>query len=79
MKNIAVKITETLTRTVIVKVNDDETYADAEEKACRAYNNCNIILDADTSAIDVNFEDDTENYIEIFGAKDFQLMGENIR
>ena len=30
MKNIAVKITETLTTTVIVKVNDDETYADAE-------------------------------------------------
>ena len=39
-----------------------------------AYYDGRIILDVDNSAIDVELENDTENYIEIFGKKDFEKM-----
>lgn len=70
---IAVKVTETLTSTVIVEADN---YLEAEEKVKCAYDNCDLILNADNSAVDVEFENDTDNYIEIFGKEEFESMEE---
>lgn len=69
----AVKVTETLTNTVIVEADN---YLEAEEKVKNAYDNCDLILNADNSAVDVEFENDTDNYIEIFGKEEFESMEE---
>ena len=71
MKKYAIKVKETHTRTIIV---DAEDYLAAEDKVADAYYDGRIILDVDNSAIDVELENDTENYIEIFGKKDFEKM-----
>ena len=78
MKKYAVCIIETLTRTVIVEVDDNETYEDAEEKVYQAYNNCYIVLNADNSAVDFECEDDTENYMELF-EEDFDDLPVDIK
>lgn len=71
MAKYAVKITETLTRTVIVDADD---YMKAEDKVADAYYEGNLQLHADNSAVDVDFENDTEDYIEIFGKEEFEAM-----
>lgn len=78
MKKFAICITETLTRTVIVEVDDNETYEDAEEKVYQAYNDCHIVINEDNSAVEFGCKDDTENYIEIFG-KDFDELPADIK
>lgn len=69
----AVKVTETLTNTVIVEADN---YLEAEEKVKNAYDNCDLILNADNSAVDVEFKNDTDNYIELFGKEEFESMEE---
>ena len=69
--NFAVKMTESLVRTVVVEA---DTYEQAEEKVSDAYYNGNIQLHADNSAVDLELENDTDNYIEIFGKEEFESM-----
>ena len=78
MKKFAVGVTETLTRTVIVEVDDDATYEDAEEKVYQAYNNCYIIINEDNSTVEFECKDDTENYMELFG-EDFDELPADIK
>lgn len=68
---IAVKMSETLTRTVIVEA---ENYLEAEEKVAHAYFYKGLELNADNSAVDLELENDTDNQIEIFGRKEFEAM-----
>lgn len=67
---IAVKVRETLTRVVIVEAED---YMEAEDKVADAYYKGNLQLHADNSAVDLELENDTDNYIEIFG-EEFDTM-----
>ena len=67
----AIKVIETRTTTIVVEADD---YLEAEEKVKNAYDNGNISLDYDNSSIDMEVEDDTENYIDIFGEDEFQKM-----
>lgn len=71
----AVKVTETLTNTVIVEADN---YLEAEEKVRWEYDSFRLILNADNSAVDVEFENDTDNYGELFGEEDFQSMEETL-
>lgn len=74
MKKYALKITETYTRTVVVEVEDEQDYLTAEDKCAEAYYAGTITLNADNSAVDVEIENDTENYLEIFGKEEFEKM-----
>ena len=60
----AVKMIETLTRTVVVEADD---YLKAEEKVADAYYRGWLQLHADNSAVDLELDNDTENYMELFG------------
>lgn len=71
MKKYAIKVRETLTRVVIVEADD---YLEARDKVEDAYYKGNLQLYADNSAVDLELENDTDNYIEIFGAEEFKLM-----
>ena len=68
---IAVKVRETLTRTVVVEAG---SYLEAEDIVADAYYNGNLQLHADNSAVDLELENDTDNYIEIFGEEEFYSM-----
>lgn len=59
----AVKVVETLTRTVIVEAEDID---EALEKAKHAYENCDIYLNADNANVDVDFSSDMNEYKELF-------------
>lgn len=62
---IAVKVRATLTRTVVVEA---ESYLKAEDIVADAYSNGDLQLNTDNSAVvDLELEDDTENYIETSG------------
>lgn len=65
----AIKITELLVRTVVVEAED---YLEAEDKVANAYYKGDLQLNADNSAVDLELENDTENYIEIFGEEEFK-------
>ena len=67
----AIKVTEYLVRTVIV---DADTYDQAEEKLEKAYARGGIQLNADNSAVDVEFQDDTEQYKDIFTEQEIADM-----
>lgn len=67
----AVKVREILTRVVIVEADD---YLEARDKVEDAYYRVDLELNADNSAVDLELENDTDNYIEMFGEKEFQLM-----
>ena len=67
----AVKLTELLTRTVVVEAED---YLEAEDKVADAYYKGDVQLYADNSAVDLELENDTDNYIEIFGKEEFERM-----
>lgn len=67
----AIKVTELLTRTVVVEA---DTYDEAEDKIADAFNNGALVLHEDNSAVDLECENDTENYIEIFGKEVFEQM-----
>lgn len=68
---IAIKVTELLTRTVIVEA---DTYDEAEDKVADAFYKGTLVLHEDNSAVDLECENDTENYIEIFGKDGFEQM-----
>ena len=74
MKKYAVKITETYTRTLVVEVEDDQDYLAVADKCADAYYDETIILNADNSAVDIEMEDDTDNYIDLFGKEKFEKM-----
>lgn len=67
----AIKVRETLTRVVIVEADD---YLEARDKVEDAYYRVDLELNADNSAVDLELENDTDNYIEMFGEEEFQLM-----
>ena len=66
----AVRITETLTRTVLV----DTDYENAEDIVADAYYKGVVMLTPDNSTVEVNIEDDTENYKELFGDDIFDYL-----
>ena len=68
---IAIKVTELLTRTVVVEA---DTYEEAEDKVANAYYGGALVFHEDNSAVDLECENDTENYIEIFGKEEFEQM-----
>ena len=70
MAKHAVKITETLVKVEIV---ESESYEEAEGKVEEAYFGCDIILNADNSAVDVEFSNDTDFYLENM-ADEFENM-----
>lgn len=78
MKKYALKISEIYTRTIIVDVEDDQDYLTAEDKCADAYYHGQIMFNADNSAVDLEIENDTANYIEIFGENEFQKMKSEI-
>ena len=67
----AIKVTELLTRTVIVEA---DTYDDAEDKVADAFYKGSLVLHEDNSAVDLECADDTEEYIQIFGKNNFEKM-----
>ena len=67
----AIKVTELLTRTVIVEA---DTYDEAEDKVADAFYKGALVLHEDNSAVDLNCDNDTGNYIEIFGKEIFEQM-----
>ena len=67
----AIKVREILQRVVIVEADD---YLEARDKVEDAYYRVDLELNADNSAVDLELENDTDNYIEMFGEKEFQLM-----
>lgn len=71
----AVKMIETLTRTVVVEADD---YTEAEDKVADAYGKGCLYLDADNASVKLSLEDDTKEYIEIFGAEGFKKLEETI-
>ena len=67
----AIKVTELLTRTLIVEA---DTYDEAEDKIANAFYKGALVLHEDNSAVDLECENDTDNYIEIFGEEGFKHM-----
>ena len=67
----AIKVTELLTRTLIVEA---DTYDEAEDKIANAFYNGALVLHEDNSAVDLECANDTKEYIEIFGEDGFEQM-----
>lgn len=55
---IVVKVTEILTRSVVVEADD---YLSAEDKVRKEYYNGNIQLNADNAVVEMELSDDTKN------------------
>lgn len=68
---VAVALIEKRVRTVIVNA---ENYDEASEKVMDAYDKGDIDLNYDNASIEAETKDDTTNYIEIFGEKEFMDM-----
>lgn len=60
----AVKMIETLTRTVIVEADN---YLEAKEKVFDSYYRGWLQLHADNSAVDLELDNDTAGYVDLFG------------
>lgn len=71
VSNVAVKVTELLSRTVIVKAKD---YSEAKAKVEEAYHNGNLQLGMNVISVELELKDDTEKYINIFGKEEFESM-----
>ena len=67
----AIRATELLTRTILVEA---DTYEDAEDIIVDAFNHGRIVFHEDNSAFELECEDDTKEYIEIFGQEEFARM-----
>ena len=67
----AMRITETFTRTVIVEADN---YVNAHNAVIDAFNEGKISLNYDNSNDDMIIENDTDNYIEIFGKDVFESL-----
>ena len=72
MARFAVNIKETLSHTIIV--DNVDSYEEAEAKVKNAYDKCDIILTADNSSVDVEYNNDTEAYLEIFPLEQFNIL-----
>ena len=72
----AVRVTESLSRTIIVEA---ESYEQAEAKVKFAYDTSKIMLQANNSTVDVEYEDDTKNYIDMFDEDGFDNMEVDIQ
>lgn len=68
---IALKVTELLTRTLVVEA---DTYEEAEDRIVNSHTKGSLMFHADNSAVDLEIENDTDNYIEIFGKDSFEKM-----
>ena len=71
---VAVKLTELYTRTVVLEA---ENYEEAEEKILKEYERGNLLFHGENSAVDLEMEDDSKNYVEIFGEEEFEKMEES--
>lgn len=69
MAKFAVNIKEILSHTVFV--DNVESYEEAEAKVQKAYNDCDIVLDADNSSVYTEFKDDTSNFLEFCTEEEF--------
>ena len=72
----AVRVTESLSRTIIVEA---ESYEQAEAKVKFAYDTSKIMLQANNSTVDVEYEDDTKNCIDMFDEDGFDNMEVDIQ
>ena len=68
---VAVALIEKRVRTVIVEA---DSYDEASEKVMDAYDKGDIDLNYDNAVMEAETKDDTVNYIEIFGEKEFMDM-----
>ena len=67
----AIRLEETLTRTVIVEAED---YLAAEDKVADAYYKGDLQLHADNSSCDLELSNETKTYLDIFGEDEFGEM-----
>ena len=72
----AVRVTESLSRTIIAEA---ESYEQAEAKVKFAYDTSKIMLQANNSTVDVEYADDTKNYIDMFDEDGFDNMEVDIQ
>ena len=72
----AIKITESWSRTVIVEAN---SYEDGVNKLEMAYEGDEITLTPDNAISELSCENDTENYVNLFGQEEFDNMSIDIR
>lgn len=72
---IAIKMKETLTRTVILEADD---YTEGEDIVADAHSKGRLYLDADNASVELSLEDDTKEYIEIFGEEEFRKLENTI-
>ena len=72
----AIKITESWSRTVIVEA---DSYEDGVNKLEMAYDDNEITLTPDNAISELSCENDTENYVDLFGQEEFDNMSIDIR
>ena len=72
----AIKITESWSRTVIVEA---DSYEDGVNKLEMAYEGDEITLTPDNAISELSCENDTENYVDLFGQEEFDNMSIDIR
>ena len=72
----AIKITESWSRTVIVEA---DSYEDGVNKLEMAYEGNKITLTPDNAISELSCENDTENYVDLFGQEEFDNMSIDIR
>ena len=71
----AIRITESWSRTVIVEA---DSYDDGVNKLEMAYNDNEITLTPDNTISELSCENDTENYVNLFGQEEFDNMSIDI-
>ena len=72
----AIKITESWSRTVIVEA---DSYDDGVNKLEMAYDDNKITVTPDNAISELSCENDTENYVNLFGQEEFDNMSIDIR
>ena len=72
----AIRITESWSRTVIVEA---DSYEDGVNKLEMAYDDNEITLTPDNAISELSCENDTENYVNLFGQEEFDNMSIDIR
>ena len=68
----AVKLVETLEKTVIVETDGD--FSDAKNIVEDAYYSESIVLSADNADVNLELVNDTENYIRMYGKEKFNSL-----
>ena len=73
----AIKITESWSRTVIVEA---DSYDDGVNKLEMAYEGDELTINPDNAILsELSCENDTENYVDLFGQEEFDNMSIDIR